>query len=154
MNVFFEVVRYRVSLNKQTPRFLEGFLRGGIYAYIRDHSNYYSQFKSEEKYGEPKEQILKSLNGKKDKAPFVLARKELFPNFMKWVIDIKEKTSPFQPAPPPSVFPPELSSPFGSTVSLVLSSTTGSFSEQEIMNIDSMNRDRSFFIILFLVVLI
>lgn len=67
------------------------FLEGGIYAYIRDNSNYYSQFKSEEKYGELKEQILKSLNGKKDKAPFVLALKELFPNFMKWVIDIKEK---------------------------------------------------------------
>ena len=91
MNVFFEVVRFRVSLNKQTPRFLEGFLRGGIYAYIRDHSNYYSQFKSEEKYGELNEQILKSLNGKKDKAPFVLALKELFSNLMKWVIDIKEK---------------------------------------------------------------
>jgi hypothetical protein len=67
------------------------FLEGGIYAYIRDNSNYYSQFKSEEKYGELKEQILTSLNGKNDKAPFVVALKELFPHFMKWVIDIKEK---------------------------------------------------------------
>jgi hypothetical protein len=38
-----------------------------------------------------KEQILTSLNGKNDKAPFVVALKELFPHFMKWVIDIKEK---------------------------------------------------------------
>lgn len=67
------------------------FLEGGIYAYIRDNSNYYSQFNTKERYGELKEEILKSLNGKKDKAPFVLALKELFPHFMKWVIDIKEK---------------------------------------------------------------
>lgn len=45
-------------------------------------------------------------------------------------------------------------SPLGLAVSLELSSTTGSFSEQEIMNIDSINRDRSFLIVLFLVTLI
>ena len=31
------------------------------------------------------------MNGKYDKAPFVVALKELFPHFMKWVIDIKDK---------------------------------------------------------------
>lgn len=67
------------------------FLEGGIYAYIRDNSNYYSQFKSEEKYGELKEQILISLNYKHNDKPFVVALKKLFPHFMKWVIDIKEK---------------------------------------------------------------
>ena len=66
------------------------FVSGGIYNYIKVNSGYYGQFKSKEEYAKLKKKILTSLNGKDSAAPCIVAFKELFPNFMKWVTGIKK----------------------------------------------------------------
>ena len=66
------------------------FVSGGIYNYIKVNSGYYGQFKSKEEYAKLKKEILTSLNGKDSAAPCIVALKELFPNFMKWVTGIKK----------------------------------------------------------------
>lgn len=66
------------------------FLSGGIYTYIKENSGYYGQFKSKDEYAKLKKEILTSLNGKDSAAPCIVALKELFPNFMKWVTGIKK----------------------------------------------------------------
>ena len=68
----------------------ELFLSGGIYNYIKENSGYYGRFKSKEEYAKLKKEILTSLNGKDSAAPCIVALKELFPNFMKWVTGIKK----------------------------------------------------------------
>jgi hypothetical protein len=69
----------------------ELFLTGGIYNYIKENSGYYGHFKSKEEYAKLKKEILTSLNGKDSAAPCIVALKELFPNFMKWVTGIKKE---------------------------------------------------------------
>jgi hypothetical protein len=68
----------------------ELFVSGGIYNYIKENSGYYGRFKSKEEYAKLKKEILTSLNGKDSAAPCIVALKELFPNFMKWVTGIKK----------------------------------------------------------------
>ena len=68
----------------------ELFLTGSIYSYVKDNSSYYSKYRSNEEYIQLKKEILTSLNGNNDKAPFVRALVDLFPEFMGWIKDIKD----------------------------------------------------------------
>tara|TARA_A200000113_G_scaffold220858_1_gene231664 strand:- start:103 stop:1464 length:1362 start_codon:yes stop_codon:yes gene_type:complete len=68
----------------------ELLLTGSIYSYVKDNSSYYSKYRSNEEYPQLKKEILTSLNGNNDKAPFVRALVDLFPEFMGWIKEIKD----------------------------------------------------------------
>lgn len=68
----------------------ELFLSGSIYSYVKENSGYYSKYSSTEEYPKLKKEILTSLNGNNDKAPFVRALVDLFPEFMGWIKEIKD----------------------------------------------------------------
>jgi len=87
-------VKSKGKINKATQNELklcrELFLTGAIYSYIKDNSSYYSKYRSKEEYTQLKKEILTSLNGNNDKAPFVRALVDLFPEFMGWIKQIKD----------------------------------------------------------------